>query len=101
RREPGQELPPDEVLGQGRRLGPRVLVEVLGQEPVEVSAVDQVAPAQVPDEPFARAQFSALHGSASLTTAAAARAPGAVPGAECLRPGRWEHGTQPLACQIA
>jgi hypothetical protein len=51
----------DQVGGQRRRLGPGVLAEELADHLVELAAVDQVATAQVPDEPFTRSEFSADH----------------------------------------
>ena len=64
--ERGERALRDEVLGQGRGLGPRVLLEELADELVELAAVDQAAPPEVPDEPFALAEFAGHHGAEFL-----------------------------------
>ena len=51
----------DQVLGQGRGLGPRVPLEELADDRVELAAVDQPAAAEVPDEPLARAEVGTYH----------------------------------------
>src|SRR5262249_5426035 len=42
----------DQVLGQGRGFGARLLLEKLAHDLVQLPAVDEVAALQVPDEPF-------------------------------------------------
>ena len=64
--EVGQDALADEVLGQGGRLGAGVLVEELADDLVELAAVDQVAAAQVPDEPFAGPEVGRQHGGGVL-----------------------------------
>src|SRR5439155_17386212 len=59
--EGGQGALIDEVLGEGRGLGPRVPLEELADDRVELAAVDQPAAAEVPDEPFARAEVTGHH----------------------------------------
>ena len=62
----GQRALVDEELGQGRRLGTRVPLEELADDLVELAAVDQAAAAEVPDEPFARAEVVGHHGEVIL-----------------------------------
>ena len=51
----------DEELGQGGRFGAGVLAEELADDLIELAAVDEVAAAQVPDEPFAGPEVRSHH----------------------------------------
>src|SRR5262249_32783936 len=61
-----QDFLSDEELSQGRRLGSRGSRHEFADHLVELSAVDQSAAPQVPDEPFAGAEFGSHHGSTVL-----------------------------------
>ena len=62
----GQDALADQELGQGRRLRAGVLAEELADDLVELAAVDEVAAAQVPDEPFAGPKVGRQHVSSIL-----------------------------------
>ncbi len=57
----GENALADEELGQGGRLGAGVLGEELADDLIELAAVDEVAAAQVPDEPFASPEVRSHH----------------------------------------
>ena len=59
--EVGQDVLADEVLGQLRRLRAGVAGEELADHLIELAAVQEVAAAQVPDEPFASAEVGRQH----------------------------------------
>ena len=61
--EVGERCPARRGTRPGRGLGPRVALEKLADDLIELAAVDQVAAPQVPDEPFASAEFGGHHGS--------------------------------------
>ena len=66
--ETGQHAPLDQVLRQGGRVAARVLLDELRRDLVELGALDEVASAEIPDEPLASSQFVDRHGATSLWT---------------------------------
>jgi len=61
-----QNLLSDEVLRQGRRLRAGILVEEFADDLIELAAIDQVASAQIPDEPFAGSEVRCQHSGGVL-----------------------------------
>ena len=57
----GQDGLADQVFRQLRRFGPRMLLEELAHDLIELAPVDQIAAPEVPDEPFAGPKVSGRH----------------------------------------
>src|SRR5216683_3750720 len=56
----------DEKLGQGRRLGGRLLSQKLIDQLVQMAAIYEVAAPQIPNKPFTSSQFGDRHKSEIL-----------------------------------
>src|SRR5262249_40612085 len=79
----------DEVLGKGGRLGAGVLRQKLTDDLIQLAPVDQVAAAQVPDEPFTGSEVSRQHVGGILIENGS--------GAREARAASSPHGEQPFA----
>ena len=64
--EVGEHVLGDQELGELGRLGAGVLGQEFADDLIELSAVDPVAAAQIPDEPFTGSKFSRHHDSSIL-----------------------------------
>jgi hypothetical protein len=62
----GQNVLADEILCQSRRLRSRILIEKLSDDLIELPAINQIAAAQIPDEPFAGSKIRCQHGGGVL-----------------------------------
>ena len=56
----------DQELSERLRLGTRVGLQELTNDLIELAAVDEIAPTQIPNEPFASSKFGGNHDDSIL-----------------------------------